>query len=77
MFGLGWIELLVIAGVIMLFAGPAGVRKVVRTVQSLKQTKDELTGGSALDKLQKVDELLGGERDEPEAPADEPADRAP
>jgi len=50
-FGLGWLELLVIGGGIMLVAGPAGVRKVVETVQSAQKMKSDLTGPGALKRL--------------------------
>ena len=63
MFGLGWMELLIIGGVIMLFAGPVGAKKLFQTMQDLNKTKNDLMGGTPLERLQKVDELLGGEHD--------------
>lgn len=60
MFGLGWMELLIIGGVIMLFAGPVGARKLLQSVQQLQKTKNDLMGGTPLERLQKVDEMLAG-----------------
>lgn len=64
MFGLGWMELLIIGGVIMLFAGPVGAKKLFGSLRQLQRTKDELTGARGLDKLSKIDELLGGDGEE-------------
>ena len=54
MFGLGWIELLVIAGVVSLLAGPVAMRKLVKTARDVHQLKTNPQG--ALDKLMGEDE---------------------
>lgn len=64
-------ELLIIGGVIMLFAGPVGAKKLLQSMQQLQKTKSDLMGGSPLERLQKVDELLGGEKPEAEEEPDE------
>ena len=71
MFGLGWMELLIIGGVIMLFAGPVGARKLLQSVQQLQKTKNDLMGGTPLERLQKVDEMLGGKPASDEEPGDD------
>jgi len=53
-FGLGWIELLVIAGVVSLLAGPVAMRKLVKTARDVHQLKSNPQG--ALDKLIGEDE---------------------
>lgn len=58
MFGLGWMELLIIAGVISLFAGPAALRQVVKVARDVQKTKNELTGPKALERL------IGDDEDE-------------
>ena len=58
MFGLGWFELLIIAGAISLIAGPAMLRKVVGAARDVQRAKADLTGPGALDRL------LGGDEDE-------------
>ncbi len=50
-FGLGWMELLIILGVISLFFGPAVLRRVVRTAQDVQKAKSDLTGPGALGRL--------------------------
>lgn len=55
-FGLGWMELLIIAGVISLFFGPAVLRRVVRTAQEVQKAKSDLTGPGALGRLLGEDE---------------------
>jgi Sec-independent protein translocase protein TatA len=70
MLGLGWMELLVIGGALMLIAGPAAAPKLLRGLQSLR-------GARGLDKLTKVNEALealGGERAKKEHPESEDAD---
>ena len=66
MFGLGWFELLVIAGAIALIAGPVALRRVLRGAQELHQAKQNLTGPRA------IQHLLGGDDDPP--PGDEEPD---
>ena len=58
MFGMGWMELLIIGGVISLIFGPAALGKIFRTFQQVEKTKSELTGASGLAKLGKLDEAL-------------------
>jgi len=48
-FGLGWIELLVIGGVVSLLAGPVMMRKLVKAARDVHQLKTNPQ--SALDKL--------------------------
>ena len=59
MFGLGWLEFLIIGGAIALIAGPVALRRVLSAGRELQKTKDELTGPGALARLL-------GEGDEPE-----------
>ena len=68
MFGLGWVELLIIGGVISLIAGPVALRRVVRSARDLEQTKRDLTGPGALRRL------LGDDPDEADEPGG-PAER--
>lgn len=51
MFGLGWMELLIIGGAIMLFAGPAALKRIVGAARDLEQTKRDLTGPGAIERL--------------------------
>ena len=45
MFGLGWIELLIIGGAISLLAGPVMLRKIMKGAQDLQKMKSDLTPG--------------------------------
>jgi len=67
-FGLGWLELLVIGGGIMLVAGPAGVRKVAQTVQSAHKMKSDLTGPGALKRLLLDDRPASTDTDDEDEP---------
>lgn len=71
MFGLGWFELLIIAGAISLIAGPAMLRKVVGAARDVQRAKADLTGPGALDRL------LGGDDDERDGPATTDDDEPP
>ena len=51
MFGLGWIEMLVIGAVISLIAGPAVLRKLLGHARALDQAKRDFPGPGALDRL--------------------------
>jgi Sec-independent protein translocase protein TatA len=51
MFGLGWLELLIVGGAVMLLAGPVALRRLVAAGRELQKTKDELTGPRALERL--------------------------
>lgn len=51
MFGLGWLELLIIGGAIMLLAGPVALKRLVGSVRALEQTKRDLTAPGAVDRL--------------------------
>ena len=64
MFGLGWMELIIIAGAISLLAGPVALRRIVQSARELEKTKRDLTGPGALDRLLGEDEA---ESDEPDA----------
>jgi len=44
-------ELLIIAGVISLFAGPTALKKIMQMAQELNQVKSNLTGPGALKHL--------------------------
>ena len=59
MFGLGWIEILIIAGVISLIAGPVALRKIVKAAQDVNRVKSDLTGPRVFERL------LGDDEDEP------------
>lgn len=50
-FGLGWIELLVIAAAVSLLAGPVALRRLVATARSVEKVKSDLTGPNALRRL--------------------------
>ncbi|MGE0784382.1 MAG: twin-arginine translocase TatA/TatE family subunit [Sandaracinaceae bacterium] len=61
MFGLGWLEILIIGGAIMLIAGPAALTKLMRTAQEIQKTKSDLMSGN-LEKVGEVlDKMSGGE----------------
>ncbi|MEC7519369.1 MAG: twin-arginine translocase TatA/TatE family subunit [Myxococcota bacterium] len=64
MFGLGWMEMLIIGGAIMLLAGPVVGKRLLASAKALDQTRRDLTGPGAIDRL------LGDEDEE------EPRDRA-
>lgn len=66
MFGLGWLELLVILGVVMLAAGPAGVKKLVGTARSAQRARSQLSPRAALRRLVEEDEP--GDRSESSEP---------
>ena len=55
MFGLGWVELAIIGGVIMLLGGPVVVRRLLGTARQLQQAKNDLTGPGALERLLDTD----------------------
>lgn len=65
MFGLGWVELLIIGGVISLIAGPAMLKRLVGSARALDQTRRDLTGPGALERLL-------GEGDEARAKGEDP-----
>jgi len=63
MFGLGWVELLIIGAVVTFLAGPAALRHVVASGRALQKTKDDLTGPRALDRLLLEDDEEPGEEE--------------
>lgn len=69
MFGLGWVEMLIIGGAIMLIAGPAVGKRLLASAKALDQTRRDLTGPGALDRLLAGDEEREGD--------EEPQDRSP
>lgn len=62
MFGLGWLELLIIGGAIMLLAGPVALKRLVGSARALEQTKRDLSGPGALDRFLGEGEEEDGER---------------
>jgi len=56
MFGLGLMELLVIAAVVAAVAGPAGIKKLMATAKSVRKAKSSLTGRGAIERLVKSDD---------------------
>ena len=55
MFGLGPIELIVIAAVVSIIFGPVFLRRMMGNLRQLHAAKDELTGPKALDRFLGVD----------------------
>ncbi len=51
MFGLGLLELAVIAGVVVLLFGAGGAKKMLATARSVRDAKRNLTSGALLEKL--------------------------
>ncbi|MCB9593999.1 MAG: twin-arginine translocase TatA/TatE family subunit [Sandaracinaceae bacterium] len=64
MFGLGWMEMLIIGGAISLIAGPVMLRRLVKGAQELHQMKSDLTGPRMLERLMKDDEEPEPEEEE-------------
>jgi len=64
MFGLGWTELLLIGGVIMLIAGPAAAPKLLASFESVRRARglDKISKmNAALDSLSEEDDSEKGE----------------
>ena len=51
MFGLGWIEILIIAGLISLLAGPAALKKVMGAARQVNSVKNDFTGPRAIQRM--------------------------
>ncbi len=67
-------ELLIIAGVISLFAGPTALRKIMQAAQQLNQVKSDFTGPGVVRRL--LDTSL--DEDQPDGRVDElPPERDP
>ena len=74
MFGLGWMEMLIIGAVVMFIAGPTAGPKLFKAVRTMYTAKRDITSGSGLDKLMGVNRAIGtltGVDEEEDAPDDE------
>ena len=58
MFGLGWMELLIIVGAIMLIAGPVAGPKLIKSLRSLLEARSGLSGATGLTKLLEIDKTI-------------------
>jgi len=73
-FGLGWVELLIIGGAIMLIAGPTVGKRLLASARALDQTRRDLSGPGALDRLLAADDDPDLDEDGEEEARDRPRD---